>query len=109
MPERAQVIAHNAIVIIGRSDAVMGFAALGFTPYPATNSEEAGAAIDAAVSAGAAVCLVQAQWYDALAERIIPYAAVATPVFIPFLQDPAADVLSGMLKEIRLRATGAHL
>ena len=97
----------NALVIIGDEDVISGFKALGFKTYFIKEPQGAVALIDEVLEEKPGICLVQENLYSLAADRIGEYKTLPLPIFIPF--SPKADwsLLQNMLKEIRIRATGA--
>jgi len=97
----------NALVIIGDEDVISGFKALGFKTYFIKEHQGAVAVIDEALEEKPCICLVQENLYSLAEDRIREYKTLPLPIFIPF--SPKADwsLLQNMLKEIRIRATGA--
>ncbi len=106
MPE--DVYLENALVAVGDSDVVMGFAALGFKVYTTEEQADLGAILEEIVQQKPAVCLVQDNIYQDQASKINQYRSLALPIFIPFSKEAKADLLGAMVKDIRLRATGTY-
>ena len=105
MPENNS--AQNALAIIGDEDIVLGFQALGFKVFAVKEPGDYNVALQEAVQQRAAVCLVQDNIYNAAEELIKNYQSLPLPVFIPFSKSEKTDLLDAMVKDIRLKATGA--
>lgn len=97
----------NTLVIIGDKDAVLGFRALGFKVYALSEAEEFEKVLDGLVSSNAGICLVQENLYRKHLELINSYRKLTLPIFIPFAKDAKMDLLEEIVKDIRIRATGA--
>lgn len=105
MPE--ELSKDNTLVIIGDEDVVAGFCALGFKVYAAGELPEVERAIEEAVKSKAVACLVQDNFYNAKQEQIDKYKNLPLPIFIPFSKSARTDLLDDIVKNIRIRATGA--
>ncbi len=105
MPETA---GSPFLAVVGKEEVIMGFKALGFKPYPASGPEEGKGALAWAIQEGAAICLVQEEFYSAVKEEIARYRSQPLPVFIPFSTDARMSLLDDIVKEIRLKATGVY-
>jgi vacuolar-type H+-ATPase subunit F/Vma7 len=103
MPESPR---SDALAVVGREEVIMGFSALGFRPYPAVKPEECREALARAIQDGAAICLIQEEFYPAVREEINRYRSQPLPIFIPFAPDARMNRLDDIVKEIRLKATG---
>ncbi|MBM3254722.1 MAG: hypothetical protein FJZ08_00245 [Candidatus Omnitrophica bacterium] len=99
-------ISGETLAIIGTPDLVLGFRALGFHVYPVNNKEETEVALADSVQKGCAVCLVEEEFYGLSSERIGSFRELPLPVFIPLSSEDKSAVLEGMVRDIRLRATG---
>lgn len=104
MPEE---LLNNKIAVVGDEDLVIGFEALGFNTYPLKNPQEFNAIIDKLVEDKTAICLVQDSIYNTCIEKINSYRQLSLPVFVPFSKDANSILLDNILKDIRLKATGA--
>jgi vacuolar-type H+-ATPase subunit F/Vma7 len=100
-------ILARPLAIIGKPDVVRGFKALGFTVYTATEANQIGEYLHAASKAQTAVCLVQEEFYNENLEAIAGYRQAPLPIFIPFSDKARTAVLDTMVRDIRLKATGA--
>lgn len=94
------------LAIVGEEDVIEGFRALGFVTHPVKDAAGCAAILARIAKEKTAVCLVQEDFYSA------PRGAPASgpepyPVFIPFSKSGRTDALDGLVKNIRLRATGA--
>lgn len=105
MPEKNS--AQDLLAIIGQEDVVLGFQVLGFKTFTAKEPGDFTIALEEAVRQRAAVCLVQDDIYNAAEELIKNYQSLPLPIFIPFSKSEKTDLLDNLVKEIRLRATGA--
>jgi vacuolar-type H+-ATPase subunit F/Vma7 len=105
MPE--ELSKENPLAIVGDEDAVLGFMALGFKVYAVKEPQQCNAILDEVVGSRAAVCLVQDNIYSLAHEQINSYKGRLLPIFIPFAKSGKLDLLDNILKEIRLKATGA--
>lgn len=94
---------ENNLVILGDEDVVLGFRALGFKIYTAEFEK----ALDEIVEAKTGICLVQDNIYKQQEEKINSLRRLALPIFIPFTKDSRLDLLDSIVKDIRIRATGA--
>lgn len=97
---------EKSLVIIGNEDAVSGFRALGFTAYALAEPEGFKSVLDEVMHGHPAVCLVQEDIYRAQEAQINIYRNLALPVFIPFTKEKENILLDGIVKGMRLRATG---
>lgn len=95
------------LVIVGDEDIVMGFQALGFQVYPLKEESDFTKILDEIVEKKAAVCLIQEEIYRANQELINKYKSLALPVFMPFGGNGKSNLLDIIIKDIRLKATGA--
>lgn len=93
--------------IIGDEDIVLGFKALGFKVYAVKGKDDTDAALEEVVNQRAAVCLVQENIYKTVADRINSYKNLPVPVFMPFAKKGRTVLFDDIVKDIRLRATGA--
>ncbi len=103
MPEP---IHENALAILGNPDVILGFKALGFSVYPSEKPEDYPQLIEKIVSDKKAICLVEEEIYLKTQDKINSYRYAPLPIFIPFAQDKITQLLDGITREIRLRATG---
>ena len=97
----------NTLAIIGDEDAVLGFKALGFKVYAISESADYKSYLEKAINDKATIYLVQDDIYQDSLELINGYRGLPLPVFIPFSKSTKNVLLDMMLKEIRLKATGA--
>lgn len=97
----------NPLVIVGKEDVVLGFSALGFKTYALKNEQELKSTLDEIVQSKAAICLVEDNFYRIAYAQINNYRQLPLTVFIPFSKTHQTDLLDEMIKEIRLKATGA--
>jgi|WetSurMetagenome_2_1015567.scaffolds.fasta_scaffold112422_3 hypothetical protein len=95
------------LVIFGTEDLILGFKALGFRICPVKDAVEFNAILPGIIAQGAVVCLVEENLYRAAAGGIAPYRNLYIPIFLPFAKESQSDSLDSLIKEIRLRATGA--
>jgi vacuolar-type H+-ATPase subunit F/Vma7 len=102
MPEK------TALAIIADEDIVLGFKALGFKVHAVKDLQGSGVALDEAVQAGCAICLVQDNIYRHLESQINRFKQMAWPIFVPFARDAGMDCLGQIVKDIRLKATGTN-
>jgi len=106
MPDK-ETILDKPFVIVGDEDRIAGFRALGFKACGVKSPEGAKEILTGIAKDGAvAVCLVQDDIYKALGAEIDHYRRAPLPVFIPFSKDKTTEVMDGLIKEIRLKATG---
>ena len=103
MPESSR---PDSLAIVGREEAIMGFSALGFKPYPVEGPEECKGALARAIEDGTAICLIQEEFYPVVREEIVRYRSQPLPIFIPFAPDARMNRLDDIVKGIRLKATG---
>ncbi len=97
---------EKSLVIIGDEDAVAGFRALGFTAHALGETAGLKSILDEVLRAHPAVCLVEEDIYRAQEEQINNYRNLALPVFIPFTKEKENALLDGIVRGMRLRATG---
>lgn len=97
----------QSLVIFGAEDAILGFKALGFRICPVKDAVEFKTILPDIIAQGAVVCLVEENLYRAAASEIAPYRNLYIPIFLPFAKKNQPDSLDTLIKEIRLRATGA--
>lgn len=105
MPEAA--VSKKPLVIIGNEDIVVGFESLGFKAYPAKEKQECKHAVAEVVEDKAMVCLLQEELYPLVKDEINACKNAPLPVFIPFTKEKVGTLLDTIIKDIRLRATGA--
>ena len=105
MPEALSL--NTALAIVGDEDLVLGFKALGFKVYAVSKPQDFQSTIDKLAEEKIAVCLVQDNIYNAAIEQINNYRYLTLPVFVPFSKDTKTDLLDKLIKDIRLKATGA--
>jgi vacuolar-type H+-ATPase subunit F/Vma7 len=104
MPEE---IFNHKIAVAAEEDLAMGFAALGFSIYPLKAPEDFKSIVDKLIKENIAICLVQDDAYNANIEKINSYRQLSLPIFVPFSKDADKILLDDILKDIRLKATGA--
>ena len=105
MPE---VSSGNPFAVIAAEDIVLGFKALGFKVYGVKKeATDLVAVLEEIIKQGTAVCLMQEDIYAKLEEQIKSYAKQPLPVFIPFSKGRDMSLLDKVVKDIRIRATGA--
>jgi vacuolar-type H+-ATPase subunit F/Vma7 len=105
MPEDLSL--NTALAIMGDEDIVLGFQALGFKVYAVSNPQDFKSAIDKVAEEKIAICLVQDNIYNTAIEQINNYRYLTLPVFVPFSQSARTDLLDRLIRDIRLKATGA--
>jgi vacuolar-type H+-ATPase subunit F/Vma7 len=105
MPE--DIALDNPLAIIGDDDAVLGFKALGLKVYAISKLQDYKKHFDEIVSDKIAICLVQDDIYRENLEIINSYKSLPLPIFIPFSKSARNELLDIMVKDIRLKATGA--
>jgi len=101
------LVLANALAVVGDEDVVLGFGGLGFKSYAIKEGRELKIAIEEVIKEKVAVCLVQDNFYQAGKEEINYYRSFAMPIFVPFAKDLKTDLLDSLLKNIRIKATGA--
>lgn len=97
---------ENSFVVIGDEDWVSGFKMLRFRVYSLRGAEEFKTILEEVLRDKTAVCLVQDDIYSSAQEQINNYRSLPLPIFIPFSKTGQTDLLDGIIKEIRLKATG---
>lgn len=105
MPE--EKILNNPISIIGDETIAESFKALGFKAYPVKDADSLRQAVKDVTAGEAAICLLQDNFYSLVKDEIAGYNKTALSIFIPFSKGTDTALLDNMLKDIRLRATGA--
>lgn len=106
MPEK--VVLDAPLAIVGEEDVIEGFKALGFMTHPVKDVSGCHAAFARIAKEKTAVCLVQEDFYDASRSVSASGAGLSPyPVFIPFSKNGGAGAIDDIVKNIRLRATGA--
>lgn len=106
MPE--ETLLENPLAIIGEEDAVSGFRAFGFKTYSLKTKDEFKSIIDEIARSKIAVCLVEDDIYNLAKEEIDLYKNLPLPVFLPFSRKLLEkDLLNEIVKDIRIKATGA--
>ena len=105
MPE--ELTLNNSLAILGDEDLVLGFKSLGFKVYAIKGSMGFKATLDKVLEDKIAVCLLQENIYEESRDQINTYRHFALPIFIPFSKDRKTELLDKIVKEIRLKATGA--
>ncbi len=98
---------ENALVIIGEEDVVLGFSSMGFKVYALKELNEFKSILDEVINTKAGICLIQDYIYSAYQEHINNYKKLPLPVFIPFSRTAQTGLLDKIVKDIRIRATGA--
>lgn len=94
------------LAIVAEEDLVLGFAALGFQVYPIRQEQEFPATLEQVLTGKAMVCLIEDKLYRAEGSLLNKYKSLPYPIFIPFTKDSEMKLLEGIIKDIRLRATG---
>jgi vacuolar-type H+-ATPase subunit F/Vma7 len=105
MPEELSL--DNPLAIVGEEDIVSGFRGLGFKVYVVNEQQALKSILPEIIENKIGICLVQDEIYSAGENEINSYKNLALPVFIPFSKTIQTDLLDGIIKKIRLRATGA--
>ena len=105
MPEELSL--NSPLAIVGNEDAVLGFQALGFKVYAVSEPADFKLSIDKAAEEKIAICLVEDNVYNAAIDQINNYRHLALPIFIPFSKAAKTDLLDKLVKDIRIKATGA--
>lgn len=105
MPD--EFLLENPLAIFGDEDVVLGFRALEFKVYPIKEQQDFKAALDEILKNKIAACLVQENIYRKNLDEINNYKNLALPIFIPFSKGDGTQLLDGIIKDIRLKATGA--
>jgi vacuolar-type H+-ATPase subunit F/Vma7 len=105
MPEEKPV--DKLFAILGDEDVVLGFEALGFKVYITNDQTDFKAVFEQLVKDGVSVCLVQDDVYKKAGEFRNNYKQLALPIFVPFSKDGKPDLLNKIVKDVRLKATGA--
>lgn len=105
MPD--EFLLENPLAIFGDEDVVLGFRALGFSVYPIKEQQDFKAALDEILKNKISACLVQENIYRKNLDEINNYKNLAFPIFIPFSKSSETQLLDGIIKDIRLKATGA--
>lgn len=95
------------LAVIGDEDVILGFKAFGFMAYPLKEPAEFKAILEEALSNKAAIFLVQEDIYNLVLDEINSYRNLPLPIFIPFSKTLGGILLNNIIKDIRLRATGA--
>lgn len=104
MPETLSL--ENPLVIVGDEDVISGFKALGFKTYALKEEKDFEIIFKELVHSKTAVCLIQDKLYRIASDIIDSYRDLPLPIVIPFAASGAMDELDGLVKDIRLRATG---
>lgn len=106
MPE--EKLLENPFVIIGDEGMVSGYRALGFKVITLNDRNDFKSALEETMRSKAAVCLVQDDIYESQKKEIDNYKNIPLPVFIPLAaKDSEKDLLKDMVRDIRIKATGA--
>jgi vacuolar-type H+-ATPase subunit F/Vma7 len=105
MPE--EVFLKNLLAVVGEEDVVLGFSALGFKVYAVGDPQAFKITLEEIIQDKTAICLVQDEIYRAQADYMSNYKHLPFPIFIPFSKTAKTDLLAELIKEIRLKATGA--
>ena len=85
----------------------MGLQVLGFKAYAVSSKEEILTALEEIARAHCALCLVQENVYSLAKEQFDAYKSQPLPVCITFSKDGNMELLEGLLRETKLKATGA--
>lgn len=105
MPEELSL--NNPMVIIGHEDVVSGFQALGFKAYSVKDASGFKSALEEILNKRVAVCLVQEDIYNVAQDQINNLKHSPLPIFVPFGKSDKAPQLDNIIRDFRLRATGA--
>lgn len=97
---------EKTLAIIGSEDVVLGFKGLGFKTYSPRTAEELKEILGRIVREGCLICLLEEELYKTARGEIDSFKNLALPVFMPFSKDGSMPGLDGIVKNIRLRATG---
>lgn len=108
MPPTLENASLAPLVIFGAEDVILGFKALGFRVAAVKDAEELRTVLPASVASGALICLVEENLYRAALAEIGRYRNLPYPIFIPFARGAQTDLLDGLVREIRLKATGVE-
>ena len=98
---------ENSFAIIGDEDLVMGFSAFGFKTYVPKDREDFSQILEEVVRKKSAICLVQDDIYRQQEAQINSFKHLAIPSFIPFSKEGHLDLMDEIIKNIRIKATGA--
>lgn len=97
---------ENPLAIIGSEDIILGFKALGFKAYIINEPGDVKNAINDIVKNNEAICLVEEEIYKSSKDSFDNYRTLPLPIFIPFSKMEKDEILTDIIKNIRLRATG---
>ncbi|MDD5731186.1 MAG: V-type ATP synthase subunit F [Candidatus Omnitrophica bacterium] len=97
----------NTLAMVGSEDVTAGFKALGFKVYVFSEDQVFKALLDEIARDKTGICLVQDDIYIKFQEDIGAFKSLPFPIFIPFSKSGKTDVLAGIVRDIRLKATGA--
>lgn len=103
----ASMLKDSRLAIIGREDVVAGFSALGFQVFHRQPGDDIATLLDEIARSGAIACLIQDDIYQGQQETVNNYKNLVLPVFIPFSASGRRELLDNLVREIRLKATGA--
>ncbi|MFA5319711.1 MAG: V-type ATP synthase subunit F [Candidatus Omnitrophota bacterium] len=98
---------QKPLAILGREGNISGFRAFGFQVYPLPDISGLAVLLESIAASGAAVCLVEEEIFRGARQEFEKYRKDPLPVFLPFSASGGEGVLEEMIKEIRLKATGA--
>ena len=98
---------EKPLAVVGSQDLVLGFSALGFKVYPIGRAQDLEATLEKVLEDKIAVCLIEEDIYTAEKSQINNYQGLALPIFIPFSRTAKTELLDRIIKEIRIKATGA--
>ncbi len=101
------LLSENVLAIAGDEDVVLGFKALGFRTYVLKEAGDFEIIFDELVRDKIAVCLVQDKLYRLAKDVIDSHKDLPLPIIVPFAIDGSTGDLDDLVKNIRLRATGA--
>ncbi len=104
MPEDKE---RKPLAVLGMDSDVSGFRAFGFAVYSLSGITGLPGMLEEIAASGAAVCLVEEGIFRAATAEFDKYRKEPLPVFLPFSAAGGEGVLEQMIKEIRLKATGA--
>ena len=98
---------QKPLAILGREDNISGFRAFGFQVYPLPDISGLPVLLENIAASGTAVCIVEEDIFRGAKQEFDKYRKEPLPVFLPFSAAGGGGVLEEMIKEIRLKATGA--
>lgn len=102
-----ELLLENSLVIVGDEDIVLGFKAFGFRVYSLKELREFKTILEEVMKNKTAVCLIQDDIYNSAQDEINSYRSSPLPIFIPFSKSGETNLFDNIIKDIRIRATGA--